>query len=101
MSSGNSICLVGRQTKTSFVIWETSTFELLYIHWLAVLLNLGIRQPNNKTQRKSFYLKDVTFRPRPHECVFKSLRFHFTENAMKVLRPHDRFARPHGNDEND
>ena len=30
-------------------------------------------------------------RPRPHECVFKSLRFHFTENAMKVLRPHDRF----------
>ena len=30
-------------------------------------------------------------RPRPHECVFKSLRFHFTENAMKVLRPHHRF----------
>ena len=29
---------------------------------------------------------------RPHECVFKSLRFHhFTENAMRELRPHDRF----------
>ena len=27
----------------------------------------------------------------PHECVFKSLRFHSTENAMKILRPHDRF----------
>ena len=26
-----------------------------------------------------------------HGCVFKSLRFHFTENAMKVLHPHDRF----------
>ena len=34
---------------------------------------------------------ECVFRPRPHECVFKSLRFHFTENAMKVLRPHDRF----------
>ena len=31
------------------------------------------------------------FKSRPHECVFKSLRFHFTENAMKMLRPHDRF----------
>ena len=30
-------------------------------------------------------------RPRPHECVLKSLRFRFTENAMKVLRPRDRF----------
>ena len=36
---------------------------------------------------------------------FQKLRFHFTENAMKVLRQHDRFhisfARPNGNDEND
>ena len=32
-------------------------------------------------------------RPRPHECVFKSLRFPFTENSVKVLCPHDRFHR--------
>ena len=32
-----------------------------------------------------------SLRPRSHECVFKSLRFRFTENAMKVLRPHDHF----------
>ena len=33
----------------------------------------------------------MKFRPRPHGYVFKSLRFHFTENGMKVLRPQDRF----------
>ena len=27
----------------------------------------------------------------PHKCIFKSLPFHFTENAMKVLHPHDCF----------
>ena len=30
-------------------------------------------------------------RPRSHGYVFKSLRFHFIENGMKVLHPHDHF----------
>ena len=33
----------------------------------------------------------ATLRPRPHGYVFESLRFHFTENGMEALRPHDRF----------
>ena len=33
----------------------------------------------------------LRLRTRPHGYVIKSLRFHFTENGMKVLRPHDRF----------
>ena len=36
-----------------------------------------------------------------HKYIYKSLCFHFTENGMKVLRPHNRsvnFTRPHVND---
>ena len=36
---------------------------------------------------RDVFVADVSDRPSPHECVFKS----FTENAMKVLRPHDGF----------
>ena len=45
------------------------------------------------------FASTLVFRPlaeclgfiKTHECVFKSLHFHFTENAIKVLHPHNRF----------
>ena len=58
---------------------EIEKYKLINVVWYCGFL----------TQDLIYILGEL--RPRPHGCVFKSFRFHFTENAMKVLRPHNRF----------
>ena len=61
--------------------WVESRFGTVLVSGVQVMYTL-------RSQRNTA----ITLRPRPHEYVFKSnLRFHFTENGMKVLRPHGRF----------
>ena len=42
---------------------------------------------------------NIKLRPRPQECVFKSLRFHFTENVHMII--FKSLYRPHENDKSD
>ena len=67
---------------------------------------------NERTKRREKYaFEKKTYkcgrgvRLRPHNYLFKFVRFRLTENALKLLRPHERFcivfACPHYNAEND
>ena len=55
-----------------------------------VEINLPAACLPERKDRNVTYISDIHV-PRPQRYVFKGLRFHFTENGMKVLRPHDSF----------
>ena len=68
--------------------------HLVEIYWLSIeQLTSLIPEDHIFSLVNLSYCIEVVLKlgPRPHECIFKSLRFHFTENAMKVLCPRDRF----------
>ena len=62
-----------------FLLWDQG------LVFLMTFLDAELSENAQYIDHELFYLFNL------HECVFKSLRFHFTENAMKVLRPHDSF----------